>query len=155
MYSKEEAYQKKKDFWIAYGGYMKLQMNAEERRVNWVNYKTGVKGLYFKSDVDRKFASVAIEMSHANPAMNEMIWEQFEAYEVVLASYLGNDCVWNKNDQTEDGKPILTIGIRLENVSIFRESDYPAIIDFLKTNMIALDAFWTDHQESFDVFKTM
>lgn len=155
MFSKEEAYQKKKEFWIAYGGYMKLQMNAEDRRVNWINYKTGVKGMYFKTDVESKFAAVSIELSHANPSMNEMMWEQLEVYEVLLNDALEGDWVWEKRTQDEDGKPISRISIRLENVSIFRENDYADIIRFLKKHMMALDVFWTQHKDSFDIFKEM
>ena len=153
MYSKEEAYQKKKDFWISYGGYMKLQKNAEGESINWINYKTGVKGIYFRSNVDRKFAEVLVQIDHPDPDFNQMIWEQLEEYEIVLKSYVGEDWIWTKDDYDEDGKSISTIKIRLENVSIFRDSDWPTIISFLKERMMNLDEFWVDHKESFEIFK--
>lgn len=153
MYSKEEAFQKKKDFWVSYGGYMKLQMNAEGESINWINYKTGVKGIYFRTNVDRKYAEVMIQIDHPDPEFRHMIWEQLEEYEIVLQGYLGEDWVWTAQDFDEDGKEISTIKIRLENVSIFRDSDWPAIITFLKERMINLDEFWLDHKESFEIFK--
>ncbi|RLZ06543.1 DUF4268 domain-containing protein [Faecalibacter macacae] len=153
MYSKEEAFQKKKDFWVSYGGYMKLQMNAEGERINWINYKTGVKGIYFRTNVDRKFAEVMIQIDHADPDFRQMIWEQLEEYELVLKSYIGEEWIWTANDFDEDGKEISTVKIRLENVSIFRDSDWPEIITFLKERMINLDEFWIDHKESFEIFK--
>jgi len=153
LYSKEEAYQKKKDFWISYGSYMKLQKNAEGESINWINYKTGVKGIYFRSNVDRKFAEVYVQIDHPDPDFNHLIWEQFEEYEIVLKSYVGDEWVWTKDDYDEDGKAISTIKIRLENVSIFRDSDWPTIISFLKERMMNLDEFWVDHKESFEIFK--
>ncbi|MBS7332133.1 MAG: DUF4268 domain-containing protein [Weeksellaceae bacterium] len=153
MYSKEEAFQKKKDFWVSYGGYMKLQMNAEGERINWINYKTGVKGIYFRTNVDRKFAEVMIQVDHPDPDFRQMIWEQLEEYEIVLQGYLGEDWIWTAQDFDDDGKEISTIKIRLENVSIFRDSDWPTIITFLKERMINLDEFWCDHKESFEIFK--
>lgn len=153
MFSKEEAYQKKKDFWISYGGYMKLQKNAEGESINWINYKTGVKGLYFRTNVDRKYAEVFVQVDHPDPDMRQMIWEQLEEYELVLHSYIGEDWVWTAQDFDEDGKEISTIRIKLENVSIFRDADWPEIITFLKERIKNLDEFWIDHKDSFEIFK--
>lgn len=153
LYSKEEAFQKKKDFWISYGGYMKLQNNADGERINWINYKTGIKGIYFRTNVDRKFAEVLVQIDHQDPDLRQLIWEQFEEYEIVLKSYIGEDWIWSKVDFDEDGKDISTIKIRLEDVSIFRDNDWPAIISFLKERMKNLDEFWVDHKDSFEIFK--
>ena len=134
---------------------MKLQMNAEGTRINWINYKTDVKGVYFRTDVERKFAEVSIEISHPDPSVQLMIYEQFEEYENVLEGYLGEKWIWTKEDYDEDGKMISTIKMRLENISIFRETDWPQIIPFLKDRMINLDEFWCDHKESFEIFKEL
>lgn len=153
MFSKEEAYQIKKNFWVSYGGYMKLQKNAEGETINWINYKTGIKGLNFKTNVDRKYAEVLIQVDHPDPDMRQMIWEQLEEYEIVLNSYVGEDWIWNAQDFDEEGKEISTIRVKLENVSIYRESDWPQIITFLKERMKNLDEFWIDHKDSFEIFK--
>lgn len=134
---------------------MKLQMNAEGTRINWINYKTDVKGVYFRTDVERKFAEVSIEISHPDPSVQLMIYEQFEEYENVLEGYLGEKWIWTKEDYDDDGKQIATIKTRLENVSIFRDTDWPQIIPFLKDRMINLDEFWCDHKESFEIFKEL
>jgi len=153
LFSKEEAVRIKKDFWIAYGSYMKLQLNADYEKINWINYNTGIKGIYLKSNVENKFAEVYILIDHPDPSYQELIWEQFIEYDLVLNSYLGEDWIWNKNDFTQEGKAVSTIKIRLENVSIFRNSDWQNIVIFLKENMMALDSFWVDHKESFEIFK--
>ena len=134
---------------------MKLQMNAEGTRINWINYKTDVKGVYFRTDVERKFAEVSIEISHPDPSVQLMIYEQFEEYENVLEGYLGEKWIWTKEDYDDDGKQIATIKTRLENVSIFRDTDWPQIIPFLKDRMINLDEFWCDHKDSFEIFKEL
>lgn len=132
---------------------MKLQVNSEGEKINWINYNTGIKGIYFRTNVENKFAEVSILISHPDPDFQEMIWDQLEEYDLVLPSYLGEDWIWNKNDYTSEGKPISTINLKLENVSIFRESDWPTIITFLKENMMNLDTFWNDHKDSFEIFK--
>jgi len=134
---------------------MKLQMNAEGLPINWINYKTDIKGIFFRTDVERKFAEVSIEISHPDSSIRLMIFEQFEEYENVLKSYLGEEWIWTKEDYDEEGKNISTIKIRLDNISIFRETDWPEIISFLKSKMINLDEFWCDHKDSFEIFKNL
>src|SRR5690606_40670888 len=48
MYSKEEAKRLKERFWTNFGQFMSLVPNEEGVKVNWVNYKTGIKHLYFR-----------------------------------------------------------------------------------------------------------
>ena len=78
MYSKEEAFQIRKKFWTSFGRYMKLQNSASGEEVNWINYKTGIKQLFFKTDVDNKSARIAIEIALKDREMQELMFEQFE-----------------------------------------------------------------------------
>ena len=151
MYSKEEAFQIKQKFWVAFGQYMALQSSAEGVKVNWLNYKTGVKDLYFRLDVDNRSASVRIEMAQKDPEIRESLYEKFEMFENVLHSYLEEDWIWNKDLYNEQGKIISTIGIKKEGISIFRETDWQEIISFFKTRLLALDQFWTENKEAFSM----
>ena len=54
MYSKEESARLRQQFWISFGQYMKPVPSASGSTVNWTNYKTGVKNIFFKMDVDKK-----------------------------------------------------------------------------------------------------
>lgn len=62
MYSKEEAANLRHEFWIAYGRYMQPVPSASGEAVNWLNYKTGVKGIQFRKDAVQKYAWVAVEI---------------------------------------------------------------------------------------------
>ena len=55
---------------------MKLQSSASGEEVNWINYKTGIKELYFKTDVDNKSARIAIEISLKDREMQELMFEE-------------------------------------------------------------------------------
>ena len=50
MFSRQEASQLRKEFWTAFGTYMKPVPSAEGEKVNWLNYKTGEKDVFFKMD---------------------------------------------------------------------------------------------------------
>jgi len=153
MYSKEEAFQIRKKFWTSFGQYMKLQKSIGGQTTNWVNYKTGIKDLHFKTDVDNKSAWVAINMIQKDMEIQELMYEQFEEFQLLFDSYFESPWNWQKGIYDPQGNRISKIEIRLENVSIFRENDWPAIIRFLKDNLLRLDEFWNDTKESFEIFK--
>lgn len=153
MYSKEEAFQIRKKFWTSFGRYMKLQSSASGEEVNWINYKTGIKELYFKTDVDNKSARIAIEISLKDREMQELMFEQFEDYLPLFESTIGEDWIWFRSFYDENGKEISKIELRLEKVSIFREENWSEIIGFLKENLLKLDEFWDVTKDSFEIFK--
>lgn len=153
MYSKEEASQIRKKFWISFGQYMKLQPTASGLPVNWVNYKTGVKGINFKTDVDNKIAVVRIEINMPDTDIQHLVFEQFEEYKPVFDSYFEEEWNWLREVYDDHGRPVYRIETTLENISIFRESDWPEIIQFLKEKIIGIDNFWDDVKHGFDIFK--
>lgn len=153
MYSKEESAQIRKKFWISFGQYMKLQPTASGLAVNWINYKTGIKDLYFKTDVDNKVALFRIEISVVSVDIRHLIFEQFEEYKPFFESIMGSDWLWLKDTFDEHGRQVCRIENKLENVNIFRESDWPEIVNFLKENLIAMDEFWEVAKHAFEIFK--
>src|SRR5690606_31325822 len=153
MYSKEEAFQIRKKFWTSFGRYMKLQNSASGEEVNWINYKTGIKQLFFKTDVDNKSARIAIEIALKDREMQELMFEQFEEFKYLFESEMGEDWTWFRSFYEDTGKEISKIELRLEKVSIFNEETWPEIIIFLKENLIKLDEFWDNVKDSFEIFK--
>lgn len=152
MYSKEEAAEIRKKFWTSFGQYMKLQESASGEEVNWVNYKTGIKGIFFKTDFQNKSARIAIEISLKDQEIQELIYEQFVEFDALFASEVG-DWIWFPDYVDEAGKQISKIELQLEKVSIFRESDWFETINFLKDNLLKLDEFWVNVKDSFEMFK--
>ena len=54
MYSKSEASQLKQEFWTSFGQYMSPVLSAEGEKLNWINYKTGEKDIFFKMKANNK-----------------------------------------------------------------------------------------------------
>ncbi len=150
MYSRQEASQLRKKFWTSFGQYMRPLHKADGEPVNWLNYKTGIKHLYFRMDADKEMATIAIKMSHADPSVQRDYFEKFRSLEKLLHETTGETWQWQLHCSDEDGKLISRIGTQVENVNIFDEKDWPAIISFLKPRMLALDSFWTMVKDSFD-----
>lgn len=121
--------------------------------MNWVNYKTGIKHVYFKMQADKRSASIAIEISHPDPGIQELFFEQFKEYRNILTGALGETWDWQLHTTDEYGKTTSRISKQIEGVSIFNKNDWPALISFFKPRIIALDEFWNDVKYGFDAFK--
>lgn len=149
MYSKQEASRLRKKFWTQFGQYMRPLPGAEGEPVNWLNYKTGIKHLYFRMDADSSKATIAIEMRHTDLLEQQYYFEKFRELQKLFQQTIGEDWQWELHAIDEDGKQVSRIGTLVQNVNIFNTADWPAIISFLKPRMLALDDFWTLVKEGF------
>jgi len=153
MYGREEAKRLKEEFWTAFGQYMVHVPSADMEKVNWVNYKTGIKHLFFRMDVSNKTANIRIEIAHPDEGIRQLMYAQFVEMKTVLTDTLGEEWIWDDVYYDEYGKPNARISLSLANVSVFRQSDWPALISFFKPRIIALDEFWSMAKYAFDIFK--
>jgi hypothetical protein len=153
MYSKDQASQLKQQFWTTFGQYITPHPSAEGVKINWVNYKTGIKHLYFRMQAENRSASIAIEIAHPDAGIQELFFEQFKELRIILADALQEEWEWDLHTTNEYGKTISRIYRQLDSVSIFNRNDWPALISFFKPRIIALDEFWSDAKYSFDALK--
>lgn len=150
MYSREETSRIREAFWTAFGQYIAPHPSAGGGRVNWTNYKTGVKHIYFRMQAGNRNASVAIEITHPDAGVQELFFEQFRAFKTALESHLGEPWTWALHTHDEYGKTISRIYTELPGVSVFRKEDWPALISFFKPRILALDAFWSERKYPFE-----
>ncbi|PZX51395.1 uncharacterized protein DUF4268 [Algoriphagus chordae] len=121
---------------------MKPIPNAEGRRINWPNYKTGVRNIYFRMKAERDFASIGIELGHPDEELQELYFDQFGQLRKILESTLGEEWSWKLHQENEFGQIVSRIEKILPVVNVMDEKDWPEIISFLKPRIIALDEFW-------------
>jgi hypothetical protein len=150
MYTREQASKLRQAFWTAFGQYMAPVTSAEGMPTNWINYKTGLKDVFFKMQADKKKASIGIELSQRDPEIQQLFFEQFEALKELLHEAVGEAWEWDLHIDDEQGKVVSRIYTELSGVSVFNQNDWPALISFFKPRIIALDAFWNDAKYSFD-----
>ena len=94
MYSKAEATQLRQAFWTALGQYMAPVPSAEGDTTNWINYKTGLKHVYFRMQADNRQASIGIELLHPDAGIRALFWEQFRELRPLLHETLGETWTW-------------------------------------------------------------
>lgn len=153
MFSKEEAAALRREFWTGLGHYLSPVLSSEGLKVNWLNYKTGVKNVYFRPDADRKNASIAIEITHEDAGIRELYFEQFLELRTILQLNQGEEWIWELNYRDQFGKEISRIHTEISGVSIYNRDTWPNIISFIKPRIIALDEFWNDVKLVFDSLK--
>ncbi|MDB5250612.1 MAG: hypothetical protein JWQ40_5006 [Segetibacter sp.] len=150
MFSKQEASQLRKEFWTAFGGYMKPVPSVEGEKINWLNYKTGEKDVAFKMDANNNSASIAIEITQADEDIQELYFEQFLQLKTMLKEAVEEDWTWKLHDTDENGKVVSRIYTEIQGISVFNKADWPVIISFFKPRIIALDAFWSSAKYGFE-----
>ena len=153
MYSKAEATQLRQAFWTTFGQYMAPVPSAEGDTTNWINYKTGLKHVYFRLQADNHRARVAIELTHPDAGIRELFWEQFGELRTLLHEALGETWTWEAEALDANNLPLSRIGTELAAVNVFNRDDWPRLISFFKPRIMALDAFWADAQWSFEALK--
>lgn len=150
MYSRAETAKIRKDFWTAFGQYMKPVPNAEGLKINWQNYKTGVKQIFFRMKAERGFASIGIELNHKDEEMQELVFGQFQEFKRLLEAEQQEEWDWELHAFDESGNVVSRIQTVLNKVNVMDKNDWPAIISFLKPRIIALDAFWSNIKPAFE-----
>ncbi|MBC7447273.1 MAG: DUF4268 domain-containing protein [Hymenobacteraceae bacterium] len=154
MYSKAEATQLRQAFWTALGQYMAPVPSAEGDTTNWINYKTGVKHVYFRLQADQRGAAIGIELTHPDAGIRELFFEQFREVKTLLHEALGEPWTWEADAPDAHGLLHSRIYTELQpSANLFDRNDWPALISFFKPRMIALDAFWADAQWRFEALK--
>ena len=150
MFSKKEASQLRKEFWMILGQYMSPVLSSEGEKINWINYKTGVKGLQFKMNIVQDTASISIEINHPDATEQKIIFEKLFQLKHKLNISLDEEWNWLLHTYDENGKLVSKIYKESKGISLLRREDWPALISFLKPRMMALDEFWNSVKYGFE-----
>ena len=158
MYTREESARLRQAFWTAFGQYMALTPGAGGEKVNWLNYKTGVRHLQFKAETERDGAAVAIVLSHPDMQEQQTYYELLLQSKKMLEAQAGEDpstnsgqvWQWQPPAPGEQGKITSRVYCRLAGVNVFNQAHWPAIISFLKPRLMALDTWWQEARWAFE-----
>lgn len=153
MFTREESSRIRQEFWTTFGKYMSPIPSADGRKINWINYHTGVKDVHFRMNADNKSASVSITMEHPDAGIRELYFEQFLELKALLHDAVGEEWDWTQHGSLPDGKVVSRISTTVSGISVFNKHQWPDLISFFKPRIIALDSFWEDARYSFEALK--
>lgn len=150
MYKRDEVSLLREEFWTAFGKYMEPVPSSEGMRINWINYRTSFKDLYFRMDANQKIATISISLEHKDEGIRELYFNQFEEFKNLLHTTLKEEWEWQQNHPINDSKVISRIYKEISGASIFNKDHWPELISFFKPRIIALDQFWEDAKYIFE-----
>ncbi len=150
MFSKHESVRLKKEFWTVFGQYMAPVLSADLEKVNWINYRTGEKNIFFRMQADNRIASIRIEITHKDDGLRQLYYEQFLQFRNLLHQITGEEWTWQEAYTDEWGVSSGRIYKEAHDLNILRKEDWPALISFFKPRLIALDEFWSQVKFGFE-----
>ena len=150
MYNHQQASLLRQKFWVSFGKYMSPIPSSTGEKINWINYRTGIKFISFKMDCTNTEAYIGIEISHKDSAMRELYFNHFKTFKTALEETLEEKWNWQLNCEKEhSNNPACIFTVLKANVII--EDEWPSIISFFKPRIIALDKFWNEYRDIFDM----
>ena len=138
MFSKEEAIQIKKEFWIAF---------AEEYPRKWLLYNTKIKDVTFKFYVDNKKAQVLLDIEPKDEEKRKIYYEKVESLKTILLEDYLDDVIFERNFYLETGKVISRIWVEKTGISINNKNTWPEIFDFFAEKMDAFERFFYENED--------
>jgi hypothetical protein len=96
---------------------------------------------------------VSIELTHTDEGVQQIYYDQFLQVKNFFTAALPDDWIWQLHTTDDYSKTVSKIYTDLSGVSIYKKEDWPKLISFFKTNIIALDEFWTNAKYSFDLLR--
>ena len=149
MYDRETVRSTNALFFTSFGKYMVKYQSVTGSKVNWINYNTGVKNIYFRLEVDQHSARVFIDLQHKDEDIRELFYEQFLALKTVFHSIMEIEWNWNAHFQDETGCEKCRIYIELNDVNIFDKSTWKKVFKFYEKYLLKLDEFWIEFKALF------
>ena len=137
MFSKQEAQELKKEFWIAFG-------KSFPRK--WLLYDTKIKDFSFKFNADQKKAEVSLDIQMKDELFRNAYYEKIWSLENMLREEIGN--LQKEEFYTlENGKVISRFWITKENVSIFNKNTWQEIFEFFVEKMEIFERFFYEYED--------
>ena len=153
MYSKEELKSNKLEFWSKLEDQLNRQKNPDGSKVNWMNYNTGIKDLYFRMEADSSAVRLCIDLQFNDAGIREIYFEQFVEFKTILDDKFNPKLQWLPNFDHSNGKTIARIYTEKIGVDINNRKDWDKMHLFLKLNFVKLDAFWDEFDAVFKALK--
>ncbi|WP_396210225.1 DUF4268 domain-containing protein [Flavobacterium sp.] len=138
MFSKEEALQIKKDFWIAF---------AEAYPRKWLLYNTKIKDVTFKFYVDNKKAQVLLDIEPKDEEKRKIYFEKVFSLKTILLEKYIEEAIFERNYYLESGKIISRVWVEKTGISINNKNTWEAVFEFFNDNMDAFERFFYENQD--------
>lgn len=148
MFSRDEAKALNERFYTLLGTYMRKHPPQAEGARQWLNYRTGVKHIFFRVEATGKEALASIDLQHPDEGVRQLFFDQLKEFQKALESHTGS-LLWDEVYTLENGRVISRVYQKQEGLSLYRQDDWHQIFPFFEKYLLGFDAFWADFREAF------
>lgn len=138
MYSREESKKIRQEFWIRFG---------KDYPRKWLLYNTRIKDLSLKFKFTRQIAEVSIDIEPQDEIFRKYYFEKFQSLQRILLSEFLPEAKLEEDSLLENGKVVSRIFVRLKNVNIHNNEDWPKVKEWLAEKMDALERFFLEFED--------
>lgn len=138
MFSKQEAQQIKKEFWMAFG-------KSFPRK--WLLYNTKIKDFSFKFSVDNKKAEVSVDIEMKDELYRNAYYEKIWSLEDILRDDYIGDFQKDEYYVNASGKTLARYWVELHQVSVYNKETWRDIFEFFVEKMDAFERFYYDFED--------
>lgn len=150
MLSRQEKRDWHREFWTTFGVFMRKHQSMTGTKVKWLNYRTGVKDIYFRMEADGKKARFCIDIQHSDEGIRELYFEQFKEVKTVLEATIGEELIWDEAYYFEETRrTACRIYAEKDKINIFDKSQWSELFAFFEKYIVGIDEFWADFNELF------
>jgi len=150
MLTKDERRELRTAFWGNLAKRMDETSSASGRKVNWLNYPTGIRGLFVRMEFDEAGVRFCIDMQQRDLGVRELLYEQFEEFKKMLETSLVDEVIWKKEHILADSKFVSSrIYTERSELKFINKDDWPEAWDFLQSQLIGFDEFWDTSRDVF------
>ncbi|QZE13054.1 DUF4268 domain-containing protein [Halosquirtibacter laminarini] len=138
MYSREEKRDLVVKFWDDFKLYTKQHNIERSVYSKWMLDHTGIKEIDLRFEVDRRFASVSLDVTVKSEDKRLLIYEILVQFKLLIEDGFEEPLEWELLYEKENGQMVSRISIIMGDVDIHKPKHWPKIMDFLYENMTRL-----------------
>lgn len=150
MYSRLEEKQLKLDFWGEFANYSSQLKYLRKYRGKWMMYRTGIKNLELKFDVERYELRVALEINHRSDNKRLEVYEKVEQCRKMFETAFGSELIWDYGYSTASGNEVCRVYTKYSGYDFHRRTDWPEMFKFMGDNMTQLEIAFKEIKEIID-----
>ncbi|MGE4289349.1 MAG: DUF4268 domain-containing protein [Salinivirgaceae bacterium] len=138
MYSKEENRLLRQEFWTTFDKYTQFFGKKTGAPIKWMLYKTGIKGLELKFELEPNHITVCIELNHKNEDRRFAMFVFLDTYRNIINQGFAPSPIWNDDLLTDTNKTVAQVYVEKTGLNFHNRDHWPAIYEFMASNMLRL-----------------
>lgn len=137
MFSKQEAQQLRKEFWIAFG-------KSFPRK--WILYDTQIKDFSFKFYADNRKAEVSLDIEMKDELFRNAYFEKVWSLQALFEEEVG-PVSRDEFYTLENGKVIARFWVEFHDVSILNKNKWSRIFEFFVEKMDGFESVYREYED--------